>query len=491
MANNSHLLLFFIICLSFFSCIPFVHSLSTVAISETDDHTLICALIKPPNQQAFVLNCTSFPQGIQVPVNPNTSFSGIVAGNGFLCGLISPSSSIMVCWRFSTNGTRMFYKRIYGGPAAIKDLDAGNSHICGLVNGANQLECWQWQRFPPSRDHNFSSVAVGENFVCGLSETGNISCVGNNTNVVGKEPRGNYSVVSAGFRHACAISENNSLDCWGEMVGEKPQGKFISLALGENRSCALWHNETVVCWGKNNFSLPERLQGTYFVTIEAKRSVFCGVVKANYSLFCWGNEILDSKLMVFDKVVPGPCSSKCSCVCCFFLYKYCKDRGCRRVHDSGRLDEPGTTPENVPSPRQQQAPPVLEKRLSHLVSLGNGVPMEEFPLQMLLEATNSFSEDHKIGTGSFGSVYRATLDDGREVAIKRAEISIILDPKVPPPTPFEIEAVAYVGYLAMDCVNLEGRDRPSMTEIVNSLKRALDACLTHPKLSPSSTESST
>ena len=756
MANNSHLLLFFIICLSFFSCIPFVNSLSTVAISETDNQTLICALIKPPNQQAFVLNCTSFPQGIQIPVNPSTSFAGIVAGYGFLCGLISPSSSIMVCWRFSTNGNKISYKRIYNGPA-IKDLDAGNSHICGLVNDTNRLECWQWQRFHPSRDHNFSSVAVGENFVCGLSAIGNITCVGNNTNVVGGEPRGNYSVVSAGFRHACAISENNSLDCWGKMEGEKPQGKFISLALGENRSCALWHNETVVCWGKNNFSLPERLQGTYFVTIEAKRSVFCGVVKANSSLYCWGNEILDSKLMVFDKVVPGPCSSKCSCgilesssdicghgvfickscegeaspsppplaappqshhtsgwnkkmvaflvvgcvgssalilVCCFFLYKYCKDRGCRRVHDSGRLDEPGTTPENVPSPRQQQAPPVLEKRLSHLVSLGNGVPMEEFPLQMLLEATNNFSEDHKIGAGSFGSVYRATLDDGREVAIKRAEISMstpyvnkreedndsafinelealsrlnhknlvrllgfcedsnervlvyeymkngtlndhlhklqstplmswaarikvaldaargieylhvyavppiihrdikssnillddmwnakvsdfglslmapmdeeshlsllgagtvgymdpeyyrlqqlttksdvysfgvvllemlsgykaihknengvprnvvdfvvpyiaqdeihrILDPKVPPPTPFEIEAVAYVGYLAMDCVNLEGRDRPSMTEIVNNLKRALDACLTHPKLSRSSTESST
>ncbi|GMY25611.1 Serine/threonine-protein kinase-like protein CCR4 [Fagus crenata] len=70
-------------------------------------------------------------------------------------------------------------------------------------------------------------------------------------------------------------------------------------------------------------------------------------------------------------------------------------------------------------------PPVLEKGLSHLVSLGNGGgPLEEFPLQMLLKATNKFSEDHKIGTGSFGSVYRATLDDGRDVAIKRAEISM-------------------------------------------------------------------
>ena len=34
-------------------------------------------------------------------------------------------------------------------------------------------------------------------------------------------------------------------------------------------------------------------------------------------------------------------------------------------------------------------------------------------------ATNNFSKDHKIGKGCFGSVYRATLDGGQEVAIKR------------------------------------------------------------------------
>ena len=50
--------------------------------------------------------------------------------------------------------------------------------------------------------------------------------------------------------------------------------------------------------------------------------------------------------------------------------------------------------------------------------------LEYLALQMLLEATNNFSEDHKIWTSSFGSVYRATLHDGREVAIKGAEISM-------------------------------------------------------------------
>ncbi|XP_050278612.1 proline-rich receptor-like protein kinase PERK8 isoform X2 [Quercus robur] len=49
---------------------------------------------------------------------------------------------------------------------------------------------------------------------------------------------------------------------------------------------------------------------------------------------------------------------------------------------------------------------------------------EKFPLKMLLEATNNFSKDCEIGKNGFGSLYHAILDDGREVTIHRAEISM-------------------------------------------------------------------
>lgn len=646
----------------------------------------------------------------------------------------------------------MIRKQIYSGPA-LKEFEAGNSHVCGVVNGTNRLQCWQWHGFNPSMSHNnFSrSIAVGDKFVCGVSEIGEVTCTGSNTKVVGNEPKrsGNYSYVSAGFNYACAMSVvDDGLDyCWGEMKGEKPQGKFTSLALGENRSCGLRPNGTAVCWGEDGFSLPQSLRETHFISIEAKRSVFCGVLSSNFSLYCWGNQMFDDSdnFLVFSDVQPGPCRCECplysyplpgygkfceqgyvcqanpevlspqpqpqphreskwskkmvaffvvGCVgslafllvCCFFVFKYCKIRG-SRIHDSGPLDDPESQANQHVSGQQAQQPPVLEKRLSHLISLGaNGASFEEFSLQVLIEATENFSEEHKIGTGSFGSVYYATLDDGgREVAIKRAEPSAsssvgghsrrqedkdsafvneleslsrlhhknlvrllgfyedtkerilvydymnngtlhdhlhknpvspllswsariqvaldaargieylheyavppiihrdikssnillddnwrakvsdfglslmgpeddesflslraagtfgymdpeyyrlqqlttksdvysfgvvllellsgysaihknengvprnvvdvvvpfivndeihrVLDPKVPPPTPFEIEAVAYVGYLAADCVNPEGRDRPSMTEIASTLERALAYCLTTP-----------
>ena len=54
------------------------------------------------------------------------------------------------------------------------------------------------------------------------------------------------------------------------------------------------------------------------------------------------------------------------------------------------------------------------------------------------------------------------------------EIHRFLDPKVPPPTPLEMEALAFVASLALDC---ESVLRPSMTKVANSLQSALEGIL--------------
>ncbi|KAG6592323.1 Serine/threonine-protein kinase-like protein CCR4, partial [Cucurbita argyrosperma subsp. sororia] len=752
----------------FFPCFfTIVSSLSSVSISETGNQTLICSL-----NSRFSFNCSSFPSGIQIPFRPNDSYSGIVAGDGFFCGLRdfpTAAKSVLVCWRYSVNGTNMETRVVYKGPN-LKELRAGNSHICGVVNATNRLQCWQWRRFTRYFTFDFLSIAVGGDFVCGLSVAGEIRCDGTGNSAAAAFGGSGYKAVAAGFRHVCGIDLRNELACWGVGAGEIPTGEFKLLALGDNRSCGLRLNGTAVCWGEKSFTLPERLKGEFFTAIEAKKNVFCGVLRRNFSLLCWGNEIFDRNLFsVFDFVPPGSCRSECPCgplantaqfctqttmickpceerppllpppspaapphlshhstgqrwsgrmvallvvgcvgslslvlICSFFVYKYCKNRVCR-VHDSGPMEDPvgtsgGGGGDGDGDGRRDTAAgrkKVLEKRLSHLISLGNGGQLgqlEDFPLSTLLEATNNFSEEHKIGNGSFGSVYRGVLSDGREVAIKRAEFSPmwetkrqedkdnaflneleslsrishknlvrllgffddthervlvyefmsngtlhdhlhklpfsslsaswarriavaldaargiqylhdylsppiihrdikssnillddrwtakvsdfglslmgpdddashlslraagtvgymdpeyyrlqqlttksdvysfgvvllellsgckaihknengvprnvvdvvvpyivrdeihrVLDLRVPAPTPFEIEAVKYVGYLAADCVITEGRHRPSMTDIVNCLERALAACLAPTTLSRSSTESS-
>jgi hypothetical protein len=60
------------------------------------------------------------------------------------------------------------------------------------------------------------------------------------------------------------------------------------------------------------------------------------------------------------------------------------------------------------------------------------------------------------------------------------DVARVLDPRLPAPTPHECEALAYVGYLAADCVGPVGCERPSMTEVVDALERALAATSTAP-----------
>ncbi|KAL6126762.1 hypothetical protein ACLB2K_074807 [Fragaria x ananassa] len=60
--------------------------------------------------------------------------------------------------------------------------------------------------------------------------------------------------------------------------------------------------------------------------------------------------------------------------------------------------------------------------------------------------------------------------------IMAGELEKVLDPRVGPPEINEAEAVELVAYTAMHCVNLEGKDRPTMTDIVANLERALSLC---------------
>ncbi|KAI3734971.1 hypothetical protein L6452_14453 [Arctium lappa] len=60
--------------------------------------------------------------------------------------------------------------------------------------------------------------------------------------------------------------------------------------------------------------------------------------------------------------------------------------------------------------------------------------------------------------------------------IMAGELGKILDKRVGPPEVNEAEAVELMAYTALHCVNTEGRDRPSMTDIVANLERALALC---------------
>ncbi|OMO96603.1 hypothetical protein COLO4_15182 [Corchorus olitorius] len=47
----------------------------------------------------------------------------------------------------------------------------------------------------------------------------------------------------------------------------------------------------------------------------------------------------------------------------------------------------------------------------------------QFELSIIESATNKFAEDNKIGAGGFGIVYKGTLPNGQEIAVKRLSSS--------------------------------------------------------------------
>jgi len=53
--------------------------------------------------------------------------------------------------------------------------------------------------------------------------------------------------------------------------------------------------------------------------------------------------------------------------------------------------------------------------------LGNSRPL--FAYEELMKATNNFSTQNLLGEGGFGCVYKGSLPDGREVAVKQLQIA--------------------------------------------------------------------
>ncbi|KAK7300526.1 hypothetical protein RJT34_11372 [Clitoria ternatea] len=90
-------------------------------------------------------------------------------------------------------------------------------------------------------------------------------------------------------------------------------------------------------------------------------------------------------------------------------------------------------------------------------------------LELLTGKRAIFKNDENGGTP-------VSVVDFTVPAIMAGELAKILDPRVAPPELNETEAVELVAYTAMHCVNLEGKDRPTIADIVANLERALALC---------------
>ncbi|KAJ8493932.1 hypothetical protein OPV22_015653 [Ensete ventricosum] len=502
------------------------------------------------------------------------------AGDSRVCGIHAGGRPI--CWRWN--------QLVFPEGVKLSDIAVGGDFVCGLLRGSMEIRCFGNDTGVVGHEPtgSYRIIAAGSRHACAVSRDGKLVCWGAGAPAMGATPS-EISSLALGENKTCALGSQGRVTCWGER-SSLPCGhndtQFLAIQAKGSAICGiLMVDYSLFCWGSDVFDhnpvvYANVLPGTC-VPISSCR---CGVLEGSGTLCDRGSAVC--RLCEPEKISnptaspvpsspppPPPSTNRAgtshkrrtafvaigsvglaigiAASFCFCLLHFGRCNG--RVHDSGGMHSAaaGALPQGIASALarphgSESAHTPIEWRFSSLVGRGCSPMLEEFPLSVLLAATDNFAESHKIGSGSFGSVYRATLDDGRVVAIKRAETSAstskspagaaaaaaaenkrhdkesaflaelallsrvnhknlvirryddsstpmnivefavphivahdihrVLDPNLPPPLPSEIEAVTYVGYLAIDCVSPEGRERPTMTEVVNGLERAAAAC---------------
>ncbi|KAJ1255638.1 hypothetical protein BS78_K176600 [Paspalum vaginatum] len=481
---------------------------STVAIAHAPNATVVCALLTAGDAAAgSKLHCTSLPDGQRV-VYPSADvpYNAIAAGTDFLCGLMSPAGghAAMRWWSFTeeaaANRSRPVGRRLYWGPS-LRSLNAGGAHVCGLSDDHDPA-CWEWPGLDLPKGLDFSRIALGQDFLCGVDarDDASLLCFGGGMKAPALTPApAAFAAVAAGHRHACAVDGEGGFACWGDGAPAVPLGELpdsmLGMALGDASTCVLGGDGRVRCWG-GGVQVPAQYASAEFLAVEADGDAVCGILSSNYSVVCWGRSgrFGGAGSLLYNSTMPGACTLGRNCPCGYIAGTgaLCGNGGGEGADDlvvcnscslklnasriliangvtaaaGGGADGGGSKKRTlvvalsaagagaavlaaagaalyvVAARKRKRDKKILTRRLGESSSRrlcrdveamvmpapeasparpARPLGCEEFTLRDLSRLTGGFAEEKKIGCGSFGSVYRARLPDGREVAIKRAE----------------------------------------------------------------------
>ncbi|KAF0923069.1 hypothetical protein E2562_003299 [Oryza meyeriana var. granulata] len=377
-------------------------------------------------------------------------------------------------WR----GGDRFPAQVGGG---FGSLVSGDDFTCAVETNASAVRCWGPRGSAVEADFrnvSVSTLAAGGSRACGVlkSSGGGVLCSGSGAGSV--VPRDLYvDGLAVGESHACGLQRpDHTAACWS-LAGATTTlyypavgTAFEFLVAGGNLTCGLVStNFSLLCWSTDGLvaaevKLPPILPG---VCVSDNSSCKCGVFpdsgkfcKVSGDVIC--NRFCDtspppSRPPPSPPSPPAPSSSKrgvskgwiafavvgavgsfaglCSIVYCL-VFGFCSHK---KVHNSVQPNIAGNNNggggaaaavgSGAPSPYgspngslgrlRRQLSRVMTRQRSGPSSFKD--PAEEFTFAQLAAATKDFALGTKIGEGSFGTVYRGKLPDGREVAIKRGE----------------------------------------------------------------------
>ncbi|KAK9734698.1 hypothetical protein RND81_04G157600 [Saponaria officinalis] len=385
-----------------------------------------------------------------------TAFLTITSGDGFSCGIVKNEWNVL-CW--GESGIGDFIEAQFDNLSMLT-LVAGKSHVCGISmsgilickgnNNSGQLNV------PSITPFYYSDLALGGTYTCALQRSnGSVVCWGNlgNVNVYTSGTLSFESIVSA-MDFTCGLrSDDLTVLCWGS-----GWSTIFSSSLGlpamipgpcvqdSCRVCGTVPNSDSMCSGDMNIcrtcvvDLP--FQFTPEVGFHRKSSEIFSPAsspvssplpeKKDHRPF-WVYELFGTVGIVSGIFALG-----------YFLYlKTCSsDEKVQIVVNEKALRSIVSNASNGSNhgdtafiaSNASSAPQSRSSSITQFSSLASGRERnweyalkhidkaEVFTLTELALATRNFSSENKIGRGSFGTVYKGKLSDGREVAVKREVI---------------------------------------------------------------------
>ncbi|XP_047312336.1 putative serine/threonine-protein kinase-like protein CCR3 [Impatiens glandulifera] len=379
-----------------------------------------------------------------------------VGGTSQVCA-IHVGSGAASCWK------RFPAPQEEADITAFDSITSGGGFSCGITKKEKKIVCWGNQIGAQIQKEfsNYTMVnfVAGKSHACGLMEDGSLICKGNNADGqldVPSHSNFEFANLALGTNHTCAIRRINGLVlCWGR---------------GFNFNGFEYYNNPI--------------KTLSFESITAGWGITCGITTKNLTVVCWGPGwsagLLSLPLLT---VIPGPCKESSCSICGIFPNSANLCAGSTSICKSCDIELP--IPAFLPPPLPPGSSPqplyphrgakerlllafgivgsiglvagicsigyllwrlgvcrILQDRTidgENSVKCGGGSlklnrqrsgtssqhadKAEEFSLVELSAATGNFAEENKIGGGSFGTVYRGKLFDGREVAIKRGDMN--------------------------------------------------------------------
>ncbi len=294
------------------------------------------------------------------PVSGNLTFSGVYANDNHSCALTLLDKAY--CWGTNGSAGLLGNNSTVNSPVPVEVSTTiefssltsnGFNQTCGLQKTTGLAYCWGSNTYGQLGTGNttrslipiavvapvgsstplaFSSLAAGDDHICGITPTQDLYCWGRDnsgqlgdggTNTDSSRPvkiGTAFTAVTGGIAHTCAISPSpnpGSLYCWGQnRSGQLGDGTtvakniptligsgFSSVSAGNGHTCAIQTISSVattVCWGLNSFGqlgtgnntislTATPVSGNFaFSTVVVGENHTCGLL-TNGTAYCWGD----------------------------------------------------------------------------------------------------------------------------------------------------------------------------------------------------------